>query len=110
MGQDHQWTNPPFRTGRYSTDPYGASGSRSQPQLDVGRYSDASYAFKSDYYQEADAFFARTNNTLLDIQNVQTKHGRLLELQQKWNQDHATAVQELRQDTTTMNDNITTMM
>jgi len=30
--------------------------------------------------------------------------------QQKWNQDHATAVQELRQDTTTMNDNITTMM
>jgi len=38
------------------------------------------------------------------------KHGRLLEQQQKWNQDHATAIQELRQDTTTMNDNITTMM
>jgi len=35
---------------------------------------------------------------------MQAEHGRLLEEQQKWNQDHATAVQELRQDTTTMND------
>ena len=51
-----------------------------------------------------------TDNTLLDIQNTQAEHGRLLEEQQKWNQDHAAAVEELRQDTTTMNDNITTMM
>ena len=108
--QDHQWTNPPFHTGRYSTDPYGASGSRPPPQFDAGRYSDASYAFTNDYYQEAGAFFTRTDNTLLDIQNTQAEHGRLLEEQQKWNQDHAAAVEELRQDTTTMNDNITTMM
>jgi len=64
----------------------------------------------NDYYQEAGAFFTRTDNTLLDIQNMQAEHGRLLEEQQKWNQDHATAVEELRQDTTTMNDNITTIM
>jgi len=61
----------------------------------------------NDYYQEAGAFFTRTDNTLLDIQNMQIENGRLLEQQQKWNQDHAVAVQELRQDTTTMNDNIT---
>jgi len=41
---------------------------------------------------------------------MQAEHGLLLEEQQKWNQDHAAAVQELRQDTTTMNVNITTMM
>ena len=103
-GQDHQWTNPPFHTGKYSTDPYGASGFRPQPQFDAGRYSDASYAFTNDYYQDASAFFTRTDNTLLDIQNTQTEHGRLVEQQQKWNQDHASAVQELRQDTTTIRD------
>ena len=102
--------NLPFSTGRYSTDPYGASGSRTQPQFDAGRYSDASYAFTNDYYQDAGAFFTHTVNTLLDIQNTQAEHGRLVEQQQKWNQDHAAAVQELRQDTTTMHDNITTMM
>ena len=35
-GQDHQWANPPFHLGRYSTDPFGASGSRPQPQFDAG--------------------------------------------------------------------------
>jgi len=91
-------------------DPYGASGSKPLPQFDAGRFSNASYAFTNDYYQEAGAFFTRTDNTLLDIQNTQAEHGRLLEEQQKWNQDHAAAVEELRQDTTTMNDNIRTMM
>ena len=38
------------------------------------------------------AFFTRTDNTLHDIQNTQAEHGWLLEEQQKWNQDHATAV------------------
>jgi len=66
--------------------------------------------FSGDYYQEAGAFFNRTDNTLLAIQDRQTKHGRLLEQQQKWNQDHAAAVQDLRRDTTMTNDNITTMM
>jgi len=108
--QDHQWTNPPFSMGRYSTDPYGASGSRPQPQFDAGRYSDASYAFTNDYYQEAVAFFTRTDNTLLGIQNTQTEHGRLLEEQQKWNQEQAAAVQGLRQDTTSMSDNISAIM
>ena len=32
-GQDHQWVNPPFRTSRYSTDPFGASGS--SPSLNL---------------------------------------------------------------------------
>jgi len=109
-GPDHQWANPPFHTGRYFTDPFGASGSRPQPQFDARRYSDASYVFSGDYYQEAGTFFNCTDNTLLAIQDRQAEHGRLLEQQQKWNQDHATAVQGLRQDTTTMNDNITTMM
>ena len=80
-GQDHQWANPPIHSGRYSTDPFGASGSRPQPQSDAGRYSDASYAFTRDYYHETDAFFTRTNNTLLAIQETQTQHGRLLEQQ-----------------------------
>jgi len=61
--------------GRYSTDPYGASGFRPLPQFDAGQYSDASYAFTNDYYQEADAFFTHTDNTLLDIQNTQAEHG-----------------------------------
>jgi len=69
-GQDQQWANPPFSTGRYSTDPYGASGSRPQPKFNAGWYSDASYAFTNDYYQVADAFFTRTDNTLLGIQNT----------------------------------------
>ena len=64
--QDHQWTNPPFHTSRYSTDPYGASGSRPPPQFGAGRYSDASYAITNDYYQEAGAFFTRADNTLLN--------------------------------------------
>ncbi|XP_021311857.1 uncharacterized protein LOC110433673 [Sorghum bicolor] len=76
----------------------------------AGRYSDASYVFSGDYYQEAGAFFNRIDNTLLAIQERQTQHGRLLEQQQKWNQDHAAAGQDIRGDTTTMNDNITTMM
>jgi len=76
--QDHQWTNPPFHTGRYSTDPYGASGSKPPPQFDAGRYSDASYTFTNDYHREAGAFFTRTDNTLLDIQNTQAEHGQLL--------------------------------
>jgi len=84
-GQDHQWANPPFCSGRYSTDSFGALGSRLQPQFDVGRYSDASYVFCGDYYQGAGAFFNRTDNTLLAIQDRQTEHGRLLEQQQKWN-------------------------
>jgi len=109
-GQDHQWTNPPFRMGRYSTNPYGASRSRTQPQFDAGQYFNASYAFTNDNYQEAGTFFTRIDNTLLDIQNTQAEHGRHLEQQQKWNQDHTATVQELRQDTTTMSDNITTMM
>jgi len=66
--------------------------------------------FSGDYYQEAGTFFNRTDNTLLAIQDRQVEHGRLLEQQEMWNQDHAAAVQGLRQDTTTMNDNITTMM
>jgi len=84
-GQDHRWANLPFRSGRYSTDPFGASGSRPQPQFDAGHYSDASYVFSGDYYQEVGAFFNRTDNTLLAIQERQTQHGRLLEQQQKWN-------------------------
>jgi len=66
---------PAFPYGRYSTDPFGASGSRSQPQFDAGRYSDASYVFSSDYYQETGAFFNRTDNTLLAIQDRQAEHG-----------------------------------
>jgi len=61
--------------GRYSTDPYGASRPRPQPQFDAGGYSDTSYAFTNDYYQEAGVFFTRTDNTLLDIQNTQAEHG-----------------------------------
>jgi len=108
-GQYHQWENPPF-TRRYSTDPYGASGSRPQPQFDTGRYSDASYAFSGDYYQETAAFYTRTDNTLLDIRTTQAEHGRLLEEQQKWNQEQATRVQAIREDTTTLNNNVTTML
>jgi hypothetical protein len=54
--------------------------------------------FSGDYYQEASAFFNRTDNTLLAIQNRQTEQGRLLEQQQKWNQDHAAAVQHHHHD------------
>jgi hypothetical protein len=41
--------------------------------------------FSRDYYQEAGAFFNRTDNTLLAIQDRQAEHGQLLEQQQKWN-------------------------
>jgi hypothetical protein len=64
----------------------------------------------NDYYQEVGAFFTRTDNTILGIQNMQAEHGRLLEQQQKWNQDYTTAVQGLRQDTTSMSDNISAIM
>jgi hypothetical protein len=74
-GQDLQWANPPFHSGRYSTNPSKASWSRPQPQFDAGRYSDASYVFSGDYYQETSAFFNRTDNTLLAIQDRQAEHG-----------------------------------
>jgi len=104
------WAGIPLIHMELQDDTPKAKITSGQTQFDAGRYSDTSYAFTNDYYQEAGAFFTRTDNTLLDIQNTQAEHGRLLEQQQKQNQDHATAVQELRQDTATMNDNITTMM
>lgn len=109
-GQDHQWTNRPFQAGRYSTDPFGASGSGTQPPFDAGRTSDASYAFTRDYYHEAGAFFARTDNNLLAIRETQARHGQLLEQQQKWNQDHAAAMQEMRQENATISDNVTSLL
>ena len=66
--------------------------------------------FTGDYYHETRAFFNRTDNTLLNIQNAQAEQGRRWEEQQKWNQEQATQMEGLRQDTATMNENISTML
>jgi len=68
---DHQWRNQQYQPSRYSTDPYGASGSGTQPHFDVGRPFDATHAFMQDYYYETGTFHTHTDNTLLTIQQTQ---------------------------------------